>query len=180
MSYAYWEQSQSPSPEPAMQEPPQSPTGPQTGTPRQRRNLEPVQIFAGVVGATFLLVGILGFIPGITSMYDELELAGRDSHAELLGLFQVSVLHNIVHMLFGVGLLAARKASTSVQYLIVGGIAYLGVVLYGAVVDHGSEANFLPINTADNILHLVLGLGMIALGVLGAALLRRNQTARTA
>lgn len=38
--------------------------------------------------------------------------------------------------------------------------------LYGLVIDHDSAANFVPLNTADNWLHLVLGLGMIGLGVL--------------
>ena len=49
----------------------------------------------------FLLVGILGFIPGITTGYDDLSFAGHHSEAELLGIFQVSVLHNLVHVAFG-------------------------------------------------------------------------------
>ena len=57
---------------------------------------------ATAVGAVFLLVGILGFIPGITTQFSEMSLAGRESEALLLGLFQVSVLHNIIHLLFGV------------------------------------------------------------------------------
>jgi hypothetical protein len=44
----------------------------------------------------------------------------------------------------------------------------MGVVAYGFLVDHESDANFLPINDADNILHLVLGVGMITLGVLAS------------
>ena len=58
---------------------------------------------AAVVGIVFLLVGVLGFIPGITTDYDSMTFADQDSGAELLGVFQVSVLHNIVHLLFGVG-----------------------------------------------------------------------------
>jgi len=68
-----------------------------------------VRGLAGLVGAVFLLVGVLGFIPGITTDYDSMEFTGHTSGAELLGLFQVSVLHNIVHLLFGVvGLALAR------------------------------------------------------------------------
>ena len=63
------------------------------------------------MGAAFLLVGVAGFIPGITSNYDELKLAGTDSNAELLGLFRVSILHNLVHLAFGVGLIAAARKS---------------------------------------------------------------------
>lgn len=130
----------------------------------QRRH--PVQTLAAIVGATFLVVGIAGFVPGVTSDYDALETSGPESAAKLFGLFEVSVLHNIVHLLFAVGLIAAARYSWSRLYLIGGGIAYLGVVAYGFLVDHESDANFLPINDADNILHLVLGVGMIALGVL--------------
>jgi hypothetical protein len=126
-----------------------------------------VQYGAGIVGAVFLLVGIAGFIPGITSDYDDLSGAGRESTAELLGLFQVSVLHNLIHLGFGVlGLLAARSVKASGLYLIAGGILYLVITLYGTVIDLGDSANFLPVNTADNWLHLGLGLGMVALGFL--------------
>ena len=124
-----------------------------------------MQTLAALVGATFLLVGVAGFIPGITSNYDELEFAGPDSGAKLLGLFEVSIVHNIVHLLFAVGLLAAARYSWSRTYLLAGGLAYLVVVLYGVFVDRDSDANFLPINSADNVLHVVLSLGMI-----GAAL----------
>ena len=134
-----------------------------------------VQLFAAVVGAVFLLVGILGFVPGVVSMFDEFSLIGPDSEAKLLGLFEVSVVHNIAHMLFGVGLLAARKASWALRYLLIGGAAYLGLFVYGLfVVDSNSAINFLPVNAADNVLHLTLGLAMIALGVIGGTALRRN------
>ena len=125
-----------------------------------------VQKAAAAVGAVFLLVGVLGFIPGITSNYGQLEFAGAGSDAALLGLFQVSILHNIVHLLFGVlGLVMARSASGARSYLVFGGIIYLVLFLYGLVVGQNSAANFVPLNTADDILHLVLGIGMIALGV---------------
>jgi len=120
------------------------------------------------VGATFLLVGVLGFIPGITSGYSDLSFAGHTSDAKLLGIFQVSILHNIVHLLFGVvGLAMARTTAGAVNYLIGGGVVYLVLWIYGLLVGSESAANFVPVNTADDWLHFVLGLGMIALGVLG-------------
>jgi hypothetical protein len=123
-------------------------------------------LLAMVVGAVFLLVGILGFIPGITTDYDTLAFAGHDSDAKLLGLFQVSILHNIVHLLFGAaGLAAARAARSATLYLIVGGAIYLVLWLYGLLIDRASGANFVPVNDADNWLHFVLGLGMLALGL---------------
>jgi hypothetical protein len=124
------------------------------------------QATATVVGLVFLLVGILGFIPGITTHYGDLSFAGHMSDAKLLGVFQVSVLHNVVHLLFGVaGLALARTPAGSVTYLIGGGIIYLVLWIYGLVVDQGSQANFVPLNNADDWLHLVLGVGMIAAGL---------------
>jgi hypothetical protein len=126
-----------------------------------------VQLAATVVGAVFLLVGIAGFIPGLTTRYDQMTFAGHNSMAMLLGVFAVSTLHNIVHLLFGIaGLALARTASGARAYLVVGGIIYLVLWLYGLLIQQGSNANFVPFNTADNWLHLVLGVGMIALGVL--------------
>jgi hypothetical protein len=126
----------------------------------------PVQAAAAGVGVVFFLVGVLGFIPGITTNYDGLEAAGHESHAELLGIFQVSVLHNVVHLLFGAaGLAMARTASSAKAFLIGGGAVYLVLWLYGLLVDKASQANFVPLNTADDWLHFVLGVGMIGLGV---------------
>ncbi|HLK96056.1 MAG TPA: DUF4383 domain-containing protein [Nocardioidaceae bacterium] len=125
------------------------------------------QPIATVVGVVFLLVGIAGFIPGITTNYDLLEFAGHESGAELLGLFEVSMLHNAVHLLFGVaGLALARSESTARAYLLGGGVIYLLLFVYGLVIDMDSAANFVPVNDADNWLHLGLGLGMLALGLI--------------
>ena len=127
----------------------------------------PVQKTAAAVGAVFLLVGVAGFIPGVTSHVDELKFAGHDSGALLLGLFQVSVLHNIVHLAFGVaGLVLARGAASAKNFLVVGGVLYGVVWLYGLLVDDKADAtNFLPFNSPDNILHFVLALGMLGLGL---------------
>jgi hypothetical protein len=125
-----------------------------------------VQKAAAVVGAVFLLVGILGFIPGVTTPYSSMEFAGHHSDAKLLGLFEVSILHNIVHLLFGAaGLAMARTWSGARAYLLAGGAVYIVLALYGAVIDKGTPANFVPVNIADDWLHLFLGLGMIGLGL---------------
>ncbi|MGA8789058.1 MAG: DUF4383 domain-containing protein [Paenarthrobacter sp.] len=126
-----------------------------------------IQRAAQIVGAVFLLVGVLGFIPGITSNYGSLAFAGHGSEALLLGIFQVSILHNIVHLLFGVaGILMARTPGQARNYLIGGGAVYLVLWLYGLIIDQKSAGNFVPVNTADNWLHFVLGVGMIGLGLL--------------
>src|SRR5918998_295408 len=97
-----------------------------------------VQTAALAVAAVFVLVGILGFIPGITTNYGDMTISGARS------------------------------------YLIGGGAIYLVLWLYGLVVGQNSAANFVPLNAADDWLHLFLGLGMIALGFLTT----RRTTAR--
>lgn len=138
-------------------------------SPQTRQRLAPVQIAAYVVGVAFLLPGVLGFIPGITTNYEMLDFAGHHSGAKLLGIFGISVLHNIVHLAFGIaGLVFARTFTGARRYLIGSGVIYLLLSIYGLLIDHESAANFVPIDSADNWLHLVLAVGMLALGfVLG-------------
>jgi hypothetical protein len=94
-------------------------------------------------------------------------MAGHGSGALLLGVFQVSILHNIVHAAFGAaGLLLARTHQQARSFLIYGGVVYLVLWLYGLLVGDQTPANFVPLNGADNWLHLALGLGMIILAIL--------------
>jgi hypothetical protein len=136
----------------------------------------PVQTAALVFGVVFLLIGVLGFIPGITTHYDQLTFAGHHSEAALLGVFNVSVLHNAVHLLFGIGgIMLARTFTAARAYLVGGGVVYLVLFLYGLVIDRESAMNFVPVNTADNWLHLALAVGMLLLGL---SLGRNNVAAR--
>jgi hypothetical protein len=138
--------------------------GVQTGTTTLTQRI------ATIVGAVFTLVGLAGFIPGLTQNLDAISWAGNESDAKLLGLFEVSVLHNLVHLAFGIlGLAAARSLSWARNFLIWGGATYLALAIYGLVIDRNSEANFVPLNVADNWLHLGLGLGMVGLGLLTSA-----------
>ena len=134
-----------------------------------------VQNVARLVGIVFLLVGIAGFIPGLTTnLYEGLEFAGNDGSAELLGIFQVSVLHNIVHGLFGLaGLALAATPSGARTYLIGGGAIDLALFAIGII----GGGDWIPVNDADNWLHLLLGAGMIGLGVLTT---RESRIASTA
>ena len=137
----------------------------------------PVRTAALAVSIVFLLVGVLGFIPGVTTDYGDMSFAGHHSGAHLLGVFQVSILHNIVHLLFGAaGLLMGRTAVQSRYFLLGGGVLYLVIWLYGLLIDQASGANVIPVNTADNWLHAVLGVAMIVLGfVLGRDMTRTER-----
>ena len=130
------------------------------------RDRSPIQIAALIVGAVFVLVGIAGFIPGITTNVGDMKFAGHESPSELLGLFQVSILHNLVHLAIGIiGLVAAATWEGARLYLVGGGAIYFALAVYGWIVERTSGANFVPMNNADNVLHVILGAGMILLGV---------------
>jgi Domain of unknown function (DUF4383) len=138
-----------------------------------------VQGAALLVAGGFLLVGVLGFIPGVTTDYELLDWAGHRSGAKLFGVFAVSALHNTMHLAFGVlGLLMARSYAAARAYFLGGGLVYLGLWVHGLLIAHDSPANFVPVNGADNWLHLGLGAGMVLLGLTLAG--QRDPTKRRA
>jgi hypothetical protein len=135
----------------------------------ERTTLQTVALLVGVV---FLIVGILGFIPGITTDAPG-KFTGEDSDAELLGLFRVSILHNIIHLLFGIaGIALARTWDGARTFLIGGGIIYVALWLLGLI----GGLDWLPADDADHWLHLALGVAMIGSGYA----LSRDVTTRTA
>jgi hypothetical protein len=136
------------------------------GTTRDVTSIPTVRIAAFAFAVVFLLVGILGFVPGITTNFGEMSFAGHHSGAMLLGVFQVSVLHNLVHLAFGVvGLILARTVAGARGFLIGGGIVYAILWIYGLLINKATAANFIPVNSADDWLHFVLAAAMIITGV---------------
>ena len=133
------------------------------------RDRSTVQSAALLVGILFFVLGILGFVPGITTHYGDLSFAGHDSGAKLFGIFQTSILHNVVHLLFGlIGIAMARSWEGARTFLIAGGTIYLVLFVYGLLAHGNSGWNFIPVNSADNVLHAALGIVMVTLGfVLG-------------
>lgn len=125
-----------------------------------------LQQAARIFGVIFLLVGVIGFIPGITQDYGE--LTNFDSEgAQVLGFIGVNILENIVHLLYGVaGLVLARTWDGSRAYFLGGGLIYLVVWLYGLVIDKDSGANILGLNSAADWIHFLLGVVMLAVGLL--------------
>lgn len=141
-----------------------------TSHPRVRRGpqigLLAVQCAAILVGSLLLLAGIFGFVPGVTSSLDTLQISGPQSEAALFGIFEVSIVHNLLHIALGVaGLALATTYARARAYLLFGGLLYLVLWVYGLLIDHESVANMLPVNNADNWLHLGLGVTMVLLAV---------------
>ena len=125
-----------------------------------------VQGAALIVAVALTVIGVLGFIPGITSGVDRLSWAGQQSGAMLFGMFLVSVLLNVVHIVVGLaGFAGARSYAAARAYLLGGGLIYLGLWLYGLLVERGSNAHVIPLNGADNWLHAGGGAVMVLLAV---------------
>ena len=87
-----------------------------------------IHTFARAFGIIFLIVGIGGFIPGLTQPHDHPNLAVEAGSGMELGLFPVNVLHNLVHILFGVwGIAMYRSFSGSLVFA--RGVAIIYAVL---------------------------------------------------
>lgn len=125
-----------------------------------------VQGAAMIVAGAVALLGLLGFIPPVTSHFDRLTWAGQHSGALLFGAFAVSGLLNIVHLAIGAaGFVLARSYAGARAYLLGAGGIYLGLWLYGLLVDRGSSQHILPLNSATHLLHLGLGAVLVLLAV---------------
>jgi len=117
------------------------------------------------VGIVLIVVGILGFIPGITTNYSELRFFGPDSKAMFLGLFQVSMLLNIIQVVIGAtGLTLSRTALGARNFLMGSGLLYIVLGIYGFIVGLDSAANFLSLNATDNWAFLIMGVAMAGAG----------------
>ncbi|TLM73270.1 DUF4383 domain-containing protein [Pseudarthrobacter sp. NamB4] len=117
------------------------------------------------VGILLMLVGVLGFIPGITTQYSELMFLGPASQAMLFGVFQVSMLLNIVQLAVGAtGWAMSRTEHGARNFLLGAGALYIVLAIYGLIVGVDSAANFLALNMADNWTHLALGAAMVVAG----------------
>ena len=105
-----------------------------------------VQKLAWGFGIVLTLVGILGFVPGVTS-----------ADGLLLGIFQVDALHNVVHLLTGVlAIVAALGAGTySRLFFQVFGVVYALVTIVGFV-QGNTVLGLFPVNMADNVLHILI------------------------
>jgi hypothetical protein len=124
-----------------------------------------LKTMATVFGIVFLLVGILGFVPGVTD------------NGHLLGIFHVNTAHNIVHILSGaVALIAAATSARAAQmYFRVFGLVYGLVALLGFMA--GGDQPVLGIianNAADNWLHLAIALVSLGLGFAPDLVAKKN------
>jgi len=122
----------------------------------------PAQVYALVIGATLVLAGILGFF--YNASFGTGDGTERDA---VLGILDVNGWHNVIHVASGaLGLALAGSYDGARGYALGFGAVYLVVTVLGFAAGDGEEIfNLIPVNTEDNVLHL-----LIALAGLGAGL----------
>src|SRR3989338_1882145 len=114
-----------------------------------------VKNMAMVFGWVFLVVGVLGFVPGITT---------ADGH--LLGIFHVNAMHNIVHIVSGLAALylASKGEEGSQTFFKVFGVIYALVAVLGFFAGDNDILGFISNNMADTWLHVVIAVVALYLG----------------
>jgi hypothetical protein len=127
----------------------------------------PAQLYALVIGVTLVAAGILGFF--YNASFDSGDGLERDA---VLGILDVNAWHNLVHIATGaLGLAVAASYAGSRTYAIGLGAVYLVVALLGFIAGDGEEIfNLIPVNTEDNVLHLLLGIAGVGAGLATPAL----------
>jgi hypothetical protein len=122
----------------------------------------PAQVFALVIGLTLVVAGIAGFF--YNASFGTGDGTERDA---VLGILDVNGWHNVVHIASGVlGLAVAGSYGGARVYAIGLGVVYLLIALLGFVAGNGDEIfNLIPVNTEDNVLHLLIGIAGIGAGL---------------
>ena len=118
-----------------------------------------VKTMGMLFGIVFLAVGILGFVPGVTT-------TGPDGMPMLLGIFMVNTVHSIVHIASGAVFLFASMAGAGPARLWfkIFGVVYALVAIMGFVVGNGMIFGLISNNTNDTWLHVVLAAVMLYFG----------------
>ncbi|HEX2191043.1 MAG TPA: DUF4383 domain-containing protein [Longimicrobiaceae bacterium] len=110
-----------------------------------------VQRVSQIFGIVFIVVAVFGFVASGGSMESDMEQAPR-----VLGLFPVNLLHNLVHLAFGIwGLAASRSWDAAKTYCTVSGVLYLGLAVLGFIIPE--TFGLMPIGGNDIWLHVLLG-----------------------
>jgi hypothetical protein len=136
---------------------------------RHRVPWTPAQWYCLVAGLALLLAGAFGFLSDST-----FDVGGALHGKGFLG-FEVNGWHNVVHVLSGLLLLAAYRRRSLAKTVALGfGVVY-GVVAIIGLVDGHDVVGLIPVNAADNVLHIALSALGIATGLVSRGSYRRDR-----
>lgn len=126
-----------------------------------------IRYFALVYGTVFAIAGIAGFIPFLLTPYGigEPSLTVTAGAGRLFGLFPVNVLHNLVHIVFGIwGLAVWKNMDSSRFYARSVAVVYAVLTLMGLFSGLQTTFGLIPIHSHDVWLHLMLAGGAAYFG----------------
>jgi hypothetical protein len=131
----------------------------------------PARLYALVIGVVFTAAGVIGFFYS-ADFGDPGEVDG------VLGILDVNGWHNVVHLVTGLlGLAAAGAHASSRAYAFGLGVVYVVVAIWGFIVGDGEAIlSIIPVNTEDNVLHLLIGIAGLAAGAATPAAVPREAT----
>jgi Domain of unknown function (DUF4383) len=121
----------------------------------------PARLYATLVGGVLVIAGTIGFF------YEASFATGDDIVADdVFGILAVNGWHNLVHLTIGlIGLACAGYAART--YALAAGLLFVVLAIWGFIETEngfGVLLDLVPINTEDNVLHLILGLTGLAAG----------------
>jgi hypothetical protein len=130
----------------------------------------PARLYATLIGGTLVVAGIIGF-------FYSSDFGDPGEVDAVFGILDVNGWHNVVHILTGgLGLLAAGYAART--YALGLGVVYLVVAAWGFIIGSGEAIlDIVPVNTEDNVLHLILGLLGVGAGLATPAVAPREPAA---
>ena len=129
-----------------------------SGDGRDELSRSPARVFCLVVGATLVLVGLLGFIA--ESAFE----TGSGVQGDDLIIFEVNGWHNVVHLASGLFLLALMGRHDTARIAALSFGAIYGVVTIIGLIDGEDVIGWFPVNGADNVLHILLTVAAFAAG----------------
>jgi len=122
----------------------------------------PAQLYALIFGVVLVATGILGFF------YEASFSSGDDAERDaVLGILDVNGWHNLVHIASGVvGLAVVGSYANARTYALGFGAVYIVVAILGFIYGNGDEIfDIIPVNTEDNVLHVLIGVAGLGAGM---------------
>jgi Domain of unknown function (DUF4383) len=118
----------------------------------------PARLYAVLVGGVLVVAGIIGF-------FYSASFGSPGKVDAVFGILDVNAWHNLVHI--GTGALGLALAGYAArQYSLGLGVVYIGIAIWGFIIgSHESILGFVPVNTEDNFLHLILGVLGVGAGL---------------
>lgn len=140
-----------------------------------------MRTFALIMGIAFTLIGVLGFIPGFVSPHDGThQLAVDAGYGNLLGIFPVNILHNVVHLLFGIwGLAASRGWGSSRAYSRSVAVIYGLLTIMGLIPGLNTTFGLVPIYGNDVWLHAAIAAAAAYFGFVAKVPATATNTSQT-